>query len=279
MFGGQLELARADLVPGQLPGHRRAPALRQGLGDDVTHRVPVRSGRRRTLRRDHDRPRASASSRSSSRRGRPRPVFGGQGALSARPRVARRAAVPRVLPRRQRRRARRVAPDRLDRARRRPHRPPVAVPAARHDASGATVEGDGVRLRGVQRASPSRRALPLRRGRSRDSASRSSAATATSGGRSRRARATGCATATASTGRGAATRPSSCWTRTRARSRARSRGTPPSPHTTTRLGAVRAPLGRARRAVRLGRRPPPADAAGGLGRLRAARQGLHEAAS
>ena len=55
-----------------------------------------------------------------------RPVFGDYRAVPGRPGLARPDPVPRVLPRRHRRRSRRLAPDRLDRSRRGPDHPPRA---------------------------------------------------------------------------------------------------------------------------------------------------------
>ena len=123
----QLELARADLVPGQLPDHRVAaevpPLLRRRLQGRVPHRLgPASSpsarwptscrGRlTRLFLRDEQRPPAGLR--------RPRQA-------ADRPALPRPPAVPRVLPRRHRPRRGRVPPDRLDR----PGRQAVAAAAA-----------------------------------------------------------------------------------------------------------------------------------------------------
>ena len=75
-----------------------------------------------------------------------RPVFGGDRALPGRPDLGRQHPVLRVLPRRQRRRDRRLAPDRLDR-RGRPAHPAVRehrrgdLPARGHSAVGLALGG------------------------------------------------------------------------------------------------------------------------------------------
>ena len=123
----QLELARPDLVPDQLPARSRRSASTTATSAttsrsssrpapaasvDARRRSPTSSARRLT----RDLPR---------RRGRPPPVFGGYAAASRTiPTWHDLHPVPRVLPRRHRRRPRRLAPDRLDRARRRPDHPP-----------------------------------------------------------------------------------------------------------------------------------------------------------
>ena len=117
----QLQLARPRVVPGQRAHHPRPapalPVLRRRLHDRVPHGVgqpddPVRGGQGdlRSPREhlSHRRVRTAAGVR------RHREVPDGRT-------LARSGAVLRVLPRRQRRRARRLAPDRLDRGRRPPH--------------------------------------------------------------------------------------------------------------------------------------------------------------
>ena len=99
------------------------------LGDELQGRVPDRlgqradagaGGRRAVGAADRDLPRG---------RGRPAPRVRELRALPARPGLARPDPVPRVLPRRHRRRPRRVAPDRVDGARRRPDHPPRPLEA------------------------------------------------------------------------------------------------------------------------------------------------------
>ena len=99
------------------------------LGDALHGRVPdglglradAGAGRRRAVgAADRDLPRG---------RGRPTPGVRRLRALPARPGLARPDPVPRVLPRRHGRRPRRLAPDRLDRPRRRPDHPPRPLEA------------------------------------------------------------------------------------------------------------------------------------------------------
>ena len=96
----------------------------------------------------------------------------------------------------------------------------------------------------------------------------------------RRARATGSATATACHGPGAAaTRPSCCSTRTRARSPASVTWHPAvTADDDRRLRAVRPALGRPCATGSTGATTAPGHGARRLGHLRAAREGLHEAA-
>ena len=87
-------------------------------GDDLHRRAPDRLGRPASRWPSRRRPRRTAGrDRSCDDADGRRPVFGGSRLFQSDPRLARPAAVPRVLPRRHRRRARRLAPDRLDRAR------------------------------------------------------------------------------------------------------------------------------------------------------------------
>ena len=77
-----------------------------------------------------------------------RPVYGGVDLLQTRPGVEGQPAVLRVLPRRRRRRPRRRPPDRLDRARRRPHpRPARHVHARQAGSVDGDVDGVGRRRR------------------------------------------------------------------------------------------------------------------------------------
>ena len=131
----ELELARADLVPGQLPAGRGAGALPPLL-------------RRRAARWNARSARAGCSTcrrwRWSSRRGwrasflpddqGRRPCHGTEAPLRHRSSLAGPDALLRVLPRRQRARCRRQPPDRVDRARGPLHRgpDPPPHPGSRH---------------------------------------------------------------------------------------------------------------------------------------------------
>ena len=111
----QLELARAGLVPDE-PGHpaRAAPAppvLRRRVHD----RVPDRLGAGADARAGRGRDRAPADEDVHARQGREAAGLRGDGEVPDRPALARPDPVPRVLPRRQRRRDRGEPPDRLDR--------------------------------------------------------------------------------------------------------------------------------------------------------------------
>ena len=230
LFGGNSNWRGPIWFPVNYLRHRGAARFDRYFGDDFTVEFPTGSGDRLTLARGRRRPRERLvvdlpPTTSDGRR----PVFGGQRALPARPGVARRAAVPRVLPRRQRRRPRRLAPDRLDRPRRRPRSIRLSCgPGARHEPplGRARRTAQRRRLRGVQQ----------RRGRRRRSASSTPPATraahaasrrrATSGPGTSRGRATGSATATASTAPRRATRRSSCSTPTRGHRGRGRRGTP-----------------------------------------------------
>ena len=112
----QLELARTDLVPDQLPARRGAAEVPSLLRRQLHRRVPDRigpmadagAGRRGSVAA------AVAHLPATTSEGR-RPVFGARRDLSERSALARPHPVPRVLPRRHRRRRRRQPPDRLDR--------------------------------------------------------------------------------------------------------------------------------------------------------------------
>ena len=119
----QLELARPGLVPGQLPRRRGARALPPVLRRRPDRRVPDRLGPAAHPRPGRRRPRGGSSRCSSMDEHGRRPVFGDTERFQTDPAWHDNLLVPRVLPRRQRRRARRLAPDRLDRPRRRPHPP------------------------------------------------------------------------------------------------------------------------------------------------------------
>ena len=112
----QLQLARAGLVPGQLPPRRGAaplrPLPRRRLHGRVPDRVAARSDAR--ARSPTSSPAGWSAIFLADER---RPPAGLRRATSCSrtTRLARPDPVPRVLPRRHRRRARRLAPDRLDR--------------------------------------------------------------------------------------------------------------------------------------------------------------------
>ena len=111
----QLELARAGLVPGELPVHRVAAALGRGPRRGLHGRVPDRLRAPDAAPRRRPGPRAPAGLDLAARCRWPPAGRRQHREVPDRPRMARPAAVPRVLPRRHRRRHRRLAPDRLDR--------------------------------------------------------------------------------------------------------------------------------------------------------------------
>ena len=126
----QLQLARPDLVPGELPAHRGAapttPVLRRRPAWWSTRPAP---GQKRTLGEIADDLSAPAGLAVPAR------TPTGAGRSTARYELFQThpdwhdlIAVPRVLPRRHRRRAGRLAPDRLDRAGRRPDHVPAPAP-------------------------------------------------------------------------------------------------------------------------------------------------------
>ena len=94
------------------------------FGDDLTVECPTGSGRLVTSSDVADELAAGWWRRSSTDADGRRPAFGGDRAAADRPGAPRPPALQRVLPRRHRRRSRCLAPDRLDRPRRRPRRPP-----------------------------------------------------------------------------------------------------------------------------------------------------------
>src|SRR4029453_13151223 len=117
---GELQLARAGVVPAQLPADQRARALPPVLRRRAHRRVPdgraaghPRQGGRRAAPAAH-RPVPGRAGRTATvlRMGRPPPT---------RPSLERKSPLQRVLPRRQRGRARPLAPDGVDGAGRRPH--------------------------------------------------------------------------------------------------------------------------------------------------------------
>ena len=120
----QLQLARAGVVPAELPRHRRARRYYRFFGDDLQVEYPTGSGRRLPLDASPTTC-GSGSSRSSPSgpTGGARASAGSSGCRHD-PRWQGQHDVQRVLPRRQRRRPRRDAPDRLDGPRGRPDPPP-----------------------------------------------------------------------------------------------------------------------------------------------------------
>ena len=101
----QLELARPGLVPGQLPVHRVAAPLGRGARRRVHGRVPDRVRAPDAAARRGRRPVAPPRLDLAPGRRRPPPGRRLDREVPRRPRVARPAAVPRVLPRRHRGRA------------------------------------------------------------------------------------------------------------------------------------------------------------------------------
>ncbi len=126
---GQLELARPDLVPGQLPRRRRAQPLCAVLRRPAHDRVPDGIGRAEDARGGQRRSPAAADLDLPRRARRPAAVQRRHRAVPDRPGLEGQHPLQRVLPRRQRRRDRRLPPDRMDRPRRRPD-PAGARPGA-----------------------------------------------------------------------------------------------------------------------------------------------------
>src|SRR5205823_12585169 len=114
----QFQLAGADLVPPQLPRDRRAPPPARRPRRRVHGRAPDRLRTARPSRHRGGRPRAPPPPPLPPRRQRPPAPLGVVRALPGGSRLARRAALPRILPRPDRRRTRRLASDGLDGARR-----------------------------------------------------------------------------------------------------------------------------------------------------------------
>ena len=131
----QLELAGPDLVPAQLPRRQRPrallPLLRRRARRSSTRPA---AGSRCTLDEIADDLRQRLDRCSCVGPDGRRPCFGGVERLQRDPAWQDNLVVQRVLPRRQRRRARRVAPDGLDRRRRRPHPRPAGQRRLRRSA-------------------------------------------------------------------------------------------------------------------------------------------------
>ena len=130
----QLELARPGVVPGQLPPPARAAAPVRLLRRRLQGRVPDRLGTALHAVRGGpgDRPPPGVDLRP--RRGRPPAGLRRQRRVPERSALEGPRAVLRVLPRRQRRRARRQPPDRVDRPHR-AHHPGDPLPAAARTCS------------------------------------------------------------------------------------------------------------------------------------------------
>ena len=144
----QLELARAGLVPGQLPDHRVASEVPLLPGRPVQGGVPARIGRHAEPLGRGGGAVPAPESPLPSRRG------GAAAGLRRCPEAPDRSALPgprpllRVLPRRQRRRPRREPSDRMDRARGEAHPAERAVATAGPGVfSGRTRESDTPRCR------------------------------------------------------------------------------------------------------------------------------------
>ena len=105
------------------------------FGDDLKVEYPTGSGKELTLERDRRRPAGAADLDLPRRRGRAAAVLRLGRAAPGRPGLEGQHALQRVLPRRQRRRARREPPDRLDGARRRADPPRPRRPRCRRSAS------------------------------------------------------------------------------------------------------------------------------------------------
>ena len=125
----QFQLAGTGVVPGQLPGHPGAAAVRPILRSRIHHRIPDRIRAAADSARRRRRPRRPAGQHLAPRPGRPAARLRRRRTHADRPGVEGQPAVLRVLPRRQRRRPRRHAPDRVDR--------PGRGPAARPTPAGA----------------------------------------------------------------------------------------------------------------------------------------------
>ena len=145
----QLELARADLVPGELPAHRVAPEVpplpRATTSGGVPDRAPGRWLTLEEVAAELSRRLSRIFLRDASGR---RPVLRRRPAAPGRSALPGSRPVPRVLPRRRRRRRRREPPDRLDRARGGAHRR-RAVTKLREQRTGP--QASGVRLQAATR--------------------------------------------------------------------------------------------------------------------------------
>jgi hypothetical protein len=116
----QLELAGSGLDAGELSDRAQPAAVRFDIRRRRRRRVPDRERHDVAARRMRRRSASSLDLAVRARRGRAAPLPRLRGAPSERPSLARQHHVLRVLPRRQRCRARRLPPDRLDRSGRRP---------------------------------------------------------------------------------------------------------------------------------------------------------------
>ena len=126
----ELQLARADLVPAELPGDQRPGAVLPVLRRRLHRRVPDRVREPADAGQGGRRPAGPAHLDLHPRARRPAAVLRRDCAFAVRSGLAGQPGVRRVLPRRQRRGARRLAPDRVDGDHRRRH-----PAAARHGST------------------------------------------------------------------------------------------------------------------------------------------------
>ena len=124
MFGGNSNWRGPIWMPLNYLVLRTLDDYSANLGDSVTVEYPIGSGQQRHAGRDRRGPAPATARPVSPRARRPAARLRLGRPPAARPELARQPAVLRVLPRRQRRRPRRHAPDRLDGADRRADRPP-----------------------------------------------------------------------------------------------------------------------------------------------------------
>ena len=248
----ELQLARPGLVPAELPGDQRAgalpPVLRRRASPSST-----RPGRASSSPWTWSpRPVRPAHLDLHPRAGRPPALLRRDRAAAERSGLARQPDLQRVLPRRQRRRDRRLAPDRLDRAdRRRDPPPPRRGPRRRRRHPGRRPGGPSNDRRSQGRRSP----------RCPEASSRWAPPSAMAARTSRwpRPSRTGCCSA--------------CSTRAARRRRSRCRTTTPGSGTASSRGRGRPGLRvPGHRALRPGSRRPLQSGEAAAGPLRAGRQ-------
>ena len=157
----QLQLARPGVVPAQLPrrSRRSTASTTSSATTSPSSTPPARAAAH--ARRGRRRPAPTGSSSLfAARRRRPPPVLRRRRAAPDRPGWRDNLLVLRVLPRRHRRRPRRLAPDRLDRARRRPDRRPARTDYPRSAVAGQRFISCHRKSGGRGRASRGGRARP-----------------------------------------------------------------------------------------------------------------------